>query len=101
MVKTENIILAYEHEIICWIKENYKNLGYDEILECNSKGFPDFIMLKDHKKIKVEVEIYSKYFLKHKHDIKLVDEILCIVDDARLPVKTVEIKDLKLWYHLG
>ena len=49
----------------------------------------------------MEVEIYSKYFLKHKHDIKLVDEILCIVDDARLPVKTVEIKDLKLWYHLG
>ena len=51
--------------------------------------------------IRVEVEIYSKSFLKHKHDINQVDEILCIVDDAKLLVKTIEIKDLKLWYYLS
>ena len=101
MIKTENIILGYEREIIHWIKEHYKKLGYDKIIKCDTRGFPDFIMEKDGKEIRVEVEIYSKSFLKHKHDINQVDEILCIVDDAKLPVKTVEIKELKLWYHLS
>ena len=101
MIKTENIILAYEYEIISWIKENYKELGYEKIIKCDTRGFPDFIMEKDGKEIRVEVEIYSKSFLKHKHDINQVDEILCIVDDAKLLVKTIEIKDLKLWYYLS
>ena len=57
-------------------------------------------MLKKDNKIRVEVEIYSSYFIKHKHDLKKVDEILCIVNDAKLPIVTTEIKQLKLWYHL-
>lgn len=101
MIKTENMILAYEFEVINWIKEHYKDLGYDKIIKCDTRGFPDFIMEKDGKVIRVEVEIYSKSFLKHKHDINLVDEILCIIDDAKLPIKTIEIKNLTLWYHLS
>ena|SRR3989344_3546367 len=101
MVKTENIILAYEGEIIHWIKEHYRELGYDDIIECKAQEFPDFIMKKGTKTIRVEVEIYSKSFVKHKHNLNQVDEILCIVDDAKLPVKTIEIETLKLWYHLS
>lgn len=100
MVNIQNIICGYEREIVSWIKDHYKELGYEEIIKAEERGFPDFIMLKDGKNIRVEVEIYASYFLKHKHNPKEVDEVLCIVNDTKLPIKTTEIKQLKLWYRL-
>jgi|TARA_B100001971_G_scaffold169823_1_gene161715 hypothetical protein len=100
MINIQNIICGYEREIVRWIKIHYKELGYEEIIKADEREFPDFVMLRNGKKIRVEVEIYSNYFLKHKHDIQKVDEILCIVDDAKLSIKTIEIKQLRLWYHL-
>lgn len=100
MVNIQNIICGYEREIISWVKKHYKELGYKKILEADEKKFPDFIMLRDGKKVRVEVEIYSSYFLKHKHNPQEVDEVLCIVNDAKLPIKTIKIKQLKLWYQL-
>ncbi len=100
MVNVQNIICGYEREIVRWVKDHYKELGYGKIIKADEREFPDFIMLKNGKKIRVEVELYSSYFLKHKHNSKEIDEVLCIVNNAKLPVKTIEIKQLKLWYHL-
>lgn len=99
-MKIKNIICGYEHEVIDWIKDNYKLFGYDNILEENKDKLPDFIMIKNGKKIRVEVEIYSSSFIKHKHDPKNVDEVLCVINDLELPVKTIKIKQLRLWYQL-
>ncbi|MBI2106789.1 hypothetical protein HYT57_02285 [Candidatus Woesearchaeota archaeon] len=100
MINIDNIICAYENEIIHWIKENYKELGYDEIIEENKDKVPDFIMLRKDKKVKVEVEIYSSSFIKHKHNSENVDEVLCVIKDADLPAKTIKIQQLRLWYEL-
>lgn len=100
MINIQNIICGYEREIVRWIKDHYNELGYERIIKADDREFPDFIMLRNGKKVRVEVEIYSSYFLKHKHNPKEVDEVLCIVNDARLPIETIEIKQLKLWYYL-
>ncbi|MBS3151459.1 hypothetical protein J4443_03720 [Candidatus Woesearchaeota archaeon] len=99
-MKTENIICAYEYEIIDWIKENYKLIGYDKLLEENKNKIPDLVMLKNGKKANVEVEIYSSSFVKHKHNPSKIDEVLCLINDSKLSIKTIKIKQLKLWYHL-
>lgn len=100
MVNIQNIICGYEREIIKWIKDNFKELGYEKIIKADERDFPDFIMLKNSRETRVEVEIYSSYFIKHKHNIGGVDEVLCVVNDTKLPVKTMEIEQLKLWYEL-
>jgi len=101
MVNCENIIGAYEIELIYWIKENFKELGYDEIVSVNSSTFPDFIMKKEGKEVKVEAEIFASSFVKHKHNPQEVDEVLCVVNDANLPVKTIKIEQLKWWEELN
>lgn len=100
MVDLDNIICAYEHELIHWIKEHYLELGYDEIVEINSQTFPDFVMLRHGKKIRVEAELFSSSFLKHGHDPDKVDEVLCVIKDKELPVKTIKIEQLRMWFEL-
>lgn len=100
MVDLDSIICAYEVELIHWIKEHYLELGYDKIISVNLHSFPDFIFLKDDKEIKVEAEIFASSFIKHKHDSKKVDEILCVIEDKKLPVKTIKIKQLRMWFEL-
>ncbi|MBU0457126.1 MAG: hypothetical protein ABH824_05775 [Nanoarchaeota archaeon] len=100
MVNVENTICGYEQEIVAWIRKYYKKLGYDKIIEENKKKVPDFVMQRDGKNVRVEIEMYSSSFLKHKHNPEEVDEVLCIVNDAKLFVKTIEIKELKFWYQL-
>ncbi len=100
MINVDNVICGYEFEVVNWIKEHYKELGYDQILEEKSNQFPDFVFSRNGQKIRVEVEVYSSSFLKHGHDFKEVDEVLCLIKDKELPVKIIEIKALKLWYQL-
>jgi len=100
MIDLNSIICGYEWEIVHWIKDNYKKLGYDKIIEINDRKCPDFVMLRGGKKIRVEVEIYSSYFVKHKHSFDDVDEVLCLVNDKELSVKVIKIPHLKLWYQL-
>ena len=95
-----NVIRAYEAEVIRWIKNNYRLLGYDKILQENDRKCPDFVMLKGCNKIRVEVELYSRGFLKHKHDPSSVDEVLCVKKDVDLSIPVSEIKQLAFWYDL-
>lgn len=101
MMEIENIMTGYERDLVEWIKKHYKELGYDKIIKYHEKNYsPDFIMLRDNKQVGVEVETLSSNFILHKHDPKKVDEVLCIVNNVELPVKTIEIKQLKMWYEL-
>jgi hypothetical protein len=94
------ILNGYEEEVVSWYRRNYKTLGYDEILEENTRSTPDFVMLRKGKKIKVEIETHSGDFYIHKHKIEDVDEVLCVVLDKELPDKTIKLKQLIMWYQL-
>lgn len=77
----KKILIQSESEFKKWFVENYKKLGYSMILRKDIGEFPDFIMLKNKKKVKVELETLSSHFILHKHDIHKVDEIVCIIKD--------------------
>ena len=100
MIIVENIMSGYEQEVVNWVKKNYKELRYKEIIQENKDKTPDLIMLRKGKEIKVEVETYSSSFIKHGHKLEDVDEVLCVVKDKELPLKTIKIEQLKLWYDL-
>jgi len=52
------------------------------------------------EKIKVEIETHSGNFYIHKHKTEDVDEVLCVVLDKELPVKTIKLNQLIMWYQL-
>jgi len=101
MINIDNIIRAYEYEVVSWIIEHCKDLGFEKIIEKNDRKVPDLVMLRDGKKVRVEVEMYSSSFLKHKHNPDDADEVLCVVNDKEIPVKTIVIKQLRFWYDLS
>lgn len=78
-----------------WFMINYRKIGYSKIIKKDSGDFPDFIMLKNGKKVRVELETLTSNFLLHNHNIKKVDEIVCIKKDISLPLSIIEIKELK------
>ena len=94
------IMDGYEDQVIVWVRTNFKELGYDAILDTNTQSTPDFVMLKNSKKTKVEVETHSGHFFSHNHKAEDVDEVLCVVIDKKLPVKTIMLNQLIMWYDL-
>lgn len=88
-------IIKSELELSQWFIKNYKNLGYKKIVKDNKGRFPDFIMSKNNKNIRVELETLLSNFILHKHDLLNVDEIVCIEDDVKIPKKIIKIKKLK------
>lgn len=80
-----------EKEFTQWFKSNYNLLGFDKLIKWNNSKTPDFIMEKERDQIKVELETLSSHFFVHKHNPKDVDLVICIIDDKKLPVKTIEI----------
>jgi len=84
-----------EKEFKVWFERNYKKLGYQKIIKRDNGMLPDYIMLKNNKVIGVELETLSSHFLLHKHDIKKVDEIVCIKKDLSLGIPIIEVKELK------
>ncbi|MBX4212403.1 hypothetical protein KW787_03050 [Candidatus Pacearchaeota archaeon] len=89
------IIIKSELELKNWFLKNYKKLGYSKIIKKDSGYFPDFIMLKDNKEFRVELETISSNFILHKHDVTKVDEVVCIKKDMDLGVKIIEIPNLE------
>jgi len=94
--KMKNTISS-ELELKRWFEKNFKKLGYKKILKKDFGKFPDFLMLKNNKNVRVELETLSSNFILHKHNIKNVDEVVCIKKDANIKVKLIELKNLK--YH--
>ena len=89
------IRIKNELEFHNWFKKNYKQLGFNN-LKLHNKGFPDFVMEKNNKEIRVELEILSSNFLLHKHDPKKVDKVICIKNDINLGIPTTLVKNIRL-----
>ncbi len=87
-------IIRSEMEFSEWFVLNFKKFGYSKIVRKDNGTFPDFIMRKNGKDIKVELETLSSNFILHKHDWRKVDELICIEQDVKLNVHTIEISDL-------
>lgn len=88
-------IINTEYRFSEWFKKNYKKLGYSKILKKDFGKFPDYLMLKKGKAVRVELETLSSNFILHNHDPKKVDEVVCIKKDIKLKVPTIEVKGLK------
>ena len=86
--------ISNEYEFEKWFEKNFRKLGYAKILKKNKDKFPDYIMIRDNEKVRVELELRSSNFILHKHDKKKVDEIVCITKDIDLGIPTKEIKKL-------
>lgn len=86
-----------ESEFIDWFKENCHLLGCELLYE-TKRSFPDAIIQKDDVIIRTEFEICSSNFIAHKHDPDKVDLVICICNDKRLQVDTLELPFL---YNLG
>lgn len=80
-----------EEQFSRWFVENYILIGFTQIYKQNRANFPDFIMIKDEKKVRVELETVSSNFIKHDHDASEVDLVICLVKDTELPVEILEI----------
>jgi len=87
-------IIRTEREFKVWFEKNFRKVGYSKIIKDNKGKFPDFIMLKNNKKIGVELETLSSNFILHKHDFKKVDELVCIKENIKLPIKTLVLNQL-------
>jgi len=89
-VKMKKVVRS-EKEFSKWFRKNYKKLGYDKIIRGDISRCPNFIMLRDKKEVKVELETIASNFLAHKHDLNKVDEVVCLVKDMEIgkPVKVV------------
>jgi hypothetical protein len=81
---SEDLIIRNEKQFAEWFKKNYKNLGYSGIVRGDIKTCPDFVMLREGKGVGVELETLASNFILHKHDLKKVDEIVCLVKDIEL-----------------
>ncbi len=77
--------IAYsEGKIVNWFENNYKKLGFEKIIKKQWNKTPDFIMMKDGKEIKVEIEYLSSDFIKHRHKISEADVVICCKKDVEL-----------------
>ena len=84
-----------EYQFMKWFEKNFKEWGYDKIIKKDNGKFPDFIMKRKGKEIKVELETLSSNFILHKHNPKKVDEVVCIHKDIELKIPVIEIKSLE------
>ena len=89
-------LIRDESDFRNWFKMNYKKIGFSKILKSSTKSCPDFVVLNDNKKVKVELEIKSSNFNLHKHSKKDVDKVICIIEDVKLDLPTIKVSGLRL-----
>lgn len=70
-----------EWEFADWFEKNLERFGFKRIIE-KKKGFPDYKLEDIEGKVKrVELELIGTDFIRHKHDPKKVDTIICVYSD--------------------
>lgn len=68
-----------EKEFASWFEENLEKFGFKKIIEKRSKSSPDYRLEDLNGEIKeVELELIGTDFIKHKHDPKSTDLIVCL-----------------------
>ena len=53
-------------------------------------GFPDCVLAIDGVDIRVELELKSSQFIRHRHPIDGCDAVICWTNDTKLPIPTLE-----------
>lgn len=92
--KTGKAFAFNETHITDWFEENYKRLGFVEMLKCPRNRTPDYKVLDDKgKKVGVEIEILSSGFLSHKFNVDKVDVVVCAKKDIELIKPIIELVD--------
>lgn len=83
-----------EQEVIALFCGNLENFGL-KIIRLRTTKFPDCIAedLKTGEETKIEFELFSNNFHKHKHNCSECDCVICWLDDAvpSLPVRIIEL----------
>ncbi|MBU0530497.1 MAG: hypothetical protein ABIH52_04020 [Candidatus Aenigmatarchaeota archaeon] len=94
--KTQGKVIAYAEDCICnWFEKNYKQLGFEKILRRQWNKTPDYIVLKNGKEVKVEIEYLASSFIQHKHKISEADIVICCKNDVELKgVKVIALDDV-------
>lgn len=95
-------MIAYgEGSIMEWFKENYKSIGFEKILKNQWNKTPDFIMLKNGKEVKVEIEFKTSDFIKHGHKVSEADYVICCVKDVELDksIKVISLNHIFISYN--
>ena len=87
-------IVKSEKEMSEWFVRNYEKFGYSKILRKDIGIFLDFMMEKDGKEVRVELETFTSNFILHKHKITGVDELVCITKDVEIGIPTFIVKQL-------
>lgn len=88
-------VIKNERQFAEWFKNNFKQFGYSKIVRGDISRCPDFIMFRDGKEVGVELETLASNFVMHKHDIKKVDEIVCLINDVKLGIPVLEAKGVE------
>lgn len=70
-------------------------LGFSKIIRKDIGETPDFVMERNGKEVKVELETLSSNFSLHGHSLNKVDELFCLIKDEDLKLPITEIKGLK------
>lgn len=83
---------ANEKQFSDWFEKNIHLFGFDSIKSKHLNSCPDYVLLKDGKRVRVELETMSSNFLVHGHDPEDVDLVICLLKNVDLPVPTFEIE---------
>lgn len=73
-----------------WFEKNYEILDIDQI-EKDTRG--DYIVKRGNKRLITKIETLSSDFIKKGLDHKDFDLLICILEDEKLPIETIEIID--------
>jgi predicted HTH transcriptional regulator len=85
-----------EADLANWFRKNYDKLGFERILKDNKGRFPDFIVLENKKRLRVELEVLASNFILHKHSINKVDKVVCAFNDVKLKIPVIKINNVKM-----
>lgn len=81
-----------EAAVTCLFGRFYEMLGFSAIKKMRVR-YPDCIVMKGEKELRIELEYLSSNFIAHGHDPSQVDLVVCWVKDKELPVPVIVLKD--------
>lgn len=95
MSKNKKKVIKTESELKKWVIDNYRKLGFSKIIRKDIGICPDLIMMRDGKEVRIELETMSSNFLRHKHDLNKVDEVISAINDIEIGKPITEIHELE------
>jgi hypothetical protein len=88
--KSEEIPEDLLHSL--FLEKFFNKYGGKKIEGPNARG-PDFIGIKDGKKVRIEIEKRASDFLMHNREPREYDIVYCLYKDSDLPVQTERLID--------